>query len=144
VGITGTDVSKEAADMVHPHNNFASIAAVEEACAIFANIRKSLRYRLSSNIGEVMTMLFGVLVASMATFEKAAVTAAHHRVEDESRSPAISESRVAGAGLMFHPLAAHLGYSRVARGLQRVKFIVGHLGDGRNPRKEKRFGITSR
>ena len=64
MGISGTDVSRKAADIVLADDNFATIvAAVEEGRAIFTNIRKFLRYLLSSNVGEVLTMFFGVLLA---------------------------------------------------------------------------------
>ncbi len=65
MGVTGTEVSKEAAKMILTDDNFATIlAAVAEGRAIFESIRKFLRYLLSSNMGEVMTMFFGVLLAA--------------------------------------------------------------------------------
>ncbi|MEV7528336.1 cation-translocating P-type ATPase [Agrococcus sediminis] len=64
MGITGTEVSKEAAAMILTDDDFSTIvAAIRQGRVIFGNIRKFLRYLLSSNMGEVLTMLLGVLLA---------------------------------------------------------------------------------
>lgn len=66
MGITGTDVSKEASDMVLLDDNFASIvAATEEGRVVYTNIRRFVKYILGSNIGEVLTIAASPILVPM-------------------------------------------------------------------------------
>ncbi|MBQ3915512.1 MAG: cation-transporting P-type ATPase, partial [Ruminococcus sp.] len=63
MGVTGTDVTRQAADMILLDDNLATlVSAVEQGRCVYANIRKFVRYLLSCNIGEVLTMFLGILM----------------------------------------------------------------------------------
>src|SRR5204863_201435 len=69
MGITGTDVAKESADMVLTDDNFASVvAAVEEGRGIYENIRKFVAFLLSANAGEVLIMFIATVAIADPAF----------------------------------------------------------------------------
>lgn len=62
MGLSGTEVAKNASDMILTDDNFATIVkAVKEGRGIFSNIKKAVRFLLSSNIGEILTVFMGIL-----------------------------------------------------------------------------------
>ncbi|MEX2754878.1 MAG: cation-translocating P-type ATPase [Candidatus Sigynarchaeota archaeon] len=68
MGITGTDVAKEASDMILTDDNFSSIvAAIEEGRVVFSNVRKVVKYLLSTNLGEILTIIVSLTLMPLLT-----------------------------------------------------------------------------
>lgn len=116
MGKTGTDVTRQAADVVLLDDNFATlVAAVEQGRGIYSNIRKFVRYLLSCNIGEVLTMFLGIimgmpvvllptqiLLVNLATDGLPAIALGTEPTEKEimSRPPRRSDESFFSGGLM--------------------------------------------
>merc|ERR1719411_2613042 len=136
MGITGTEVAKEAADMILEDDNFASIVnGVEEGRIIFDNLKKSIAYTLSSNIPEIapfiFQMLFGIplplttpliLFVDLGTDLLPAISLAHERKEsdimeraprDQARDKLVTSQLISFSYLqigMFQFLAGFFAY----------------------------------
>ena len=66
MGIVGTDVAKEAADVILTDDNFATVvSAVEEGRRIYDNILKAIQFLLSSNVGEIITLFVAIMLTPL-------------------------------------------------------------------------------
>jgi Ca2+-transporting ATPase len=143
MGITGTDVTKEAAAMMLTDDNFASIvAAVEEGRGVFGNIKKYLMFLLSSNIGEITLMtaatLLGlplpltavqILYVNLATDGLPALALAVDPPDSDvmSRKP-----RNARTGIFTRPVKYILGIAGLWSGFVNISLFVWAINSGRS------------
>ncbi len=102
MGLSGTDVAKQAADMILTDDNFATIEkAIEEGRGVYENIRKSVIFLLSSNLGEIMTMFLAVL-AGLATPLKSSHILWINLITDSLPALALGVDKNDGRSLMEH------------------------------------------
>ncbi|MBQ2802671.1 MAG: cation-translocating P-type ATPase [Lachnospiraceae bacterium] len=103
MGMTGTDVAKQAADMILTDDNFATIEkAIEEGRGVYENIRKSVIFLLSSNMGEILTMFLAVLMG-MASPLKSSHILWINLITDSLPALALGMDRNDGKSLMKNP-----------------------------------------
>ena len=114
MGITGTDVAKEAADMVLTDDNFATIeAAVEEGRGVFDNLVKFIAYALPTNVGQGLVIL---LLAIFLGIDAADPAAADPLDQHDDRRAARPGPRVRAQGAGHHgPAAARAGVAASCR-----------------------------
>ncbi len=141
MGVTGTDVSREAADMTLTDDNFASIVgAVEEGRGIFSNIKKYLMYLLSSNIGEIGLMAVAtlaglplplsavqILYVNLATDGLPALALAFDPPEDDLMRRPPRDPR---AGIFTRPVVVLMLVGGVWSTLVNVSLFVWELDNG--------------
>jgi magnesium-transporting ATPase (P-type) len=141
MGVTGTDVSKEAADMVLADDDFATIvAAVEEGRRIYDNIRRFVRYLLTTNSGEIWVMFLASLLAlpvpllpaqilwvNLVTDGLPAIALGLEPAERTAmhRPPRRPEESILGGGLWQHALWVGLTMAAVCLGLLAVAQAAG-------------------
>jgi Ca2+-transporting ATPase len=145
MGITGTDVSKGAADMVLTDDNFASIVnAIEEGRTIFNNIQKFVRYLLSCNTGEIWTLFAALLIGlkvpvlaiqilwvNLVTDGLPAIALGFEPTESGvmKRPPRDPKKGLFAGGVGWHVLWV----GAVVGTLTLIGYVIGHLALGLSP-----------
>lgn len=103
MGCTGTDVAKQAADMILTDDNFATIEkAIEEGRGVYENIRKSVIFLLSSNLGEIATMFLAV-ICGLASPLRSSHILWINLITDSLPALALGIDHNDGRALMQHP-----------------------------------------
>lgn len=103
MGLHGTDVAKQAADMILTDDNFATIErAIEEGRGVYENIRKSVIFLLSSNLGEILTMFTAVMLGIASPLKSAHILWIN-LITDSLPALALGVDRNDGASLMRQP-----------------------------------------
>lgn len=115
MGLAGTDVARQASDMILTDDNFATIRrAIEEGRGVYENIRKSVIFLLSSNLGELITMFFAVLCGLAAPLKSSHILWIN-LITDSLPALALGVDQNDGKSLMQHP-PRKAGESLFARG----------------------------
>jgi len=155
MGITGTDVSKEASDLVLADDNFATIlAAVEEGRTIFNNVRRFVQYLLSCNTGEVLTFFVAALAGlplplvpiqilwiNLATDSLPALALGVEKAEPGimGRPPRSPEE-----GIITRPMAVKIGYQGALIGLVTLgAFVLELFGLGRGVERARVIAFSA-
>ena len=128
MGMSGTDVAKQASDMILTDDNFATIEkAIEEGRGVYENIRKSVLFLLSSNFGEIMTM-FAAVLCGLASPLKSSHILWINLITDSLPALALGVDENDGDSLMSQP-PRHSGDSLFAHGgLLCTLFYGGLIG----------------
>ena len=146
MGITGTDVAKGAADMTLTDDNFATIVdAVREGRGIYANIKKVVGFLLGTNIGEVLTVFFTMLIwghtpllsmqllmINLVTDSLPAIALGMEDVEDDimTHKPKAKDEGIFAGGLGGRVVAQGFMFGLLTIIAYRVGFTVGHVTHG--------------
>lgn len=150
MGITGTDVAKEASDMILVDDNFSTIiSAVKQGRGIYENVKKCVKYLLSSNIGEVLTILIASILAMIMSTDFGVPLLPIHLLwinlitdslpafglgmEKPSDDIMNYPPRPKNESFFANKLALHISLEGIAIGiLTLISYVIGYFTTGKN------------
>lgn len=155
MGRGGTDVAKNSADMILTDDNFATIvAAVKEGRVIYDNIRKTIHFLLSSNIGEILTIFFAIVIGyptpllpvqllwmNLVTDSLPAIALGSESADEDImiRKPAASEKNVFSEGMGVQMMLEGM----VIGALALIAYLLGNVWYGLDVARTMTFSVLS-